>query len=957
MSFNIFDHLDKLEVVKETHSEYHCKCPICQDGGFKIDKLSGKYNSFKCGCMDTEAGKKAVINALAPKDNKKKALRPKQMRTWIYYNRDGQPLVRVGREDFGDGRTPKRWQERWQTVNSEQLPVNNSQHLVTDDCSLSPGKWVKGLKGIKREDLPIYRYQEVKEAIAQGKTIFIVEGEPCADPFWELGIPATTNIGGAGKWKPSDSADLAGAKVVLCPDRDKPGVKHMEAIAIDFPDAQWLYAFPNSPFWHNLPPSQGLDVADWIADYQLTAADIWEAVEPRREGLPNPNLPVTPPAAESKYTQKCVDALYSDKPWVALNGKLYFWTGIYYQEADVAQEKQRISQWCNTTSVQKGKRLTYSYATPSHVENIWKWLLLNKGVSANQVNPPGFNCLNGVVKINWNGRQASWQLVPHDPKVIYTYVSEIKFDPDADPSDCDRMLSCLEPAQQKLFIQTMAASLDLGTIRKYRGRKVKALLCKGHGNNGKDTLREAISLLYGGMGLADASISDFAAYDRGRKFDLAKLENARINWSSENSSWETLDRLQSLKKAITGEALDCECKGVDSRSMKLATVFLFNVNEAPNLKAGTEAIQSRWAVLEFNKTYKEGADPAKGEIEADSRFRYDPDFLKEKVCPALLNKMLEAIATLAIEGIDYSCTSEALSHIQQSTNHLWAFARDVGLDYLADGRVYINDLWQRLQSWYIDNGTLEIVTTDSGKEKKIWHDQPRRGDKNVKAPNQIKARFAELFPKIKWHKETQETDRKGQIYLSGIGVGESISEASEPISEATGEATNLSQQGSEASEPIWATPANLMTWLAELEPNARQIIISQINQTFSTSTEVPSTASLPHYPHTESAPASPTASPTASPLPHQGETDPQQSSEFGIQNEELNPNNSAAEDTRSALLTSNSELLIDWVRYQGQVWRVASQENGILKLRQSGFRKVMHTVHVSQVEIGGYKQR
>ena len=90
-----------------------------------------------------------------------------------------------------------------------------------------------------------------------------------------------------------------------------------------------------------------------------------------------------------------------------------------------------------------------------------------------------------------------------------------------------------------------------------------------------------------------------------------------------------------------------ERKGVDERQMMLNTIFLFNVNEVPNLQAGMEAIQSRWAVLSFNKTYKKKADPTKGEIEADSRFRYDPNFLKEKVCPALLNKILEALSSLA----------------------------------------------------------------------------------------------------------------------------------------------------------------------------------------------------------------------------------------------------------------------------------------------------------------------
>ncbi len=95
-------------------------------------------------------------------------------------------------------------------------------------------------------------------------------------------------------------------------------------------------------------------------------------------------------------------------------------------------------------------------------------------------------------------------------------------------------------------------------------------------------------------------------------------------------------------------------------------------------------------------------------------------------------------------GIDYSCTTGALQDIQEETNHLWAFAREVGLDYCTGGRIYVNDLWELLFRWYIDNGTLEIIS-ENGKEKKIWHDQPRRDDKNVKAPNQIYQRFHELF--------------------------------------------------------------------------------------------------------------------------------------------------------------------------------------------------------------------
>ena len=186
-----------------------------------------------------------------------KPIRPKQTRYWEYPARDGSKLVRICRVDDGEGKK-KIWQESWDGYD-----------------------WVKGLGKIPREQIPIYRYAEVREAINQGKTIFVVEGEPCADALWDLDIPATTNIGGAGKWAESHSDDLEGVEtVVLCPDRDEPGVKHMQKVDYTLPigDGQWLCAFPNSPAWDNLPKTGGVDIADWIADYKLSADDVKKAV-------------------------------------------------------------------------------------------------------------------------------------------------------------------------------------------------------------------------------------------------------------------------------------------------------------------------------------------------------------------------------------------------------------------------------------------------------------------------------------------------------------------------------------------------------------------------------------------------------------------------------------------------------------------------------------------------------
>jgi hypothetical protein len=88
-----------------------------------------------------------------------------------------------------------------------------------------------------------------------------------------LGFAATCNIGGSGKWRDSDTRDLEGAKVVIVPDRDEPGINHAEGVHQHFPGALWLYPFPNSKAWQNLPKSKGLDIADWIEQHQITADD------------------------------------------------------------------------------------------------------------------------------------------------------------------------------------------------------------------------------------------------------------------------------------------------------------------------------------------------------------------------------------------------------------------------------------------------------------------------------------------------------------------------------------------------------------------------------------------------------------------------------------------------------------------------------------------------------------
>lgn len=112
----------------------------------------------------------------------------------------------------------------------------------------------------------LYRLPELRTALAQGETVWIVEGEKDADRLAGLGLTATCNIEGAAKpdqkpkWRKEYTAQLTGAAcVILLPDHDEPGRAHMQAIA------QALQGRVGEIRLLELPglPNKG-DVSDWL---------------------------------------------------------------------------------------------------------------------------------------------------------------------------------------------------------------------------------------------------------------------------------------------------------------------------------------------------------------------------------------------------------------------------------------------------------------------------------------------------------------------------------------------------------------------------------------------------------------------------------------------------------------------------------------------------------------------
>ena len=471
---------------------------------------------------------------------------------------------------------------------------------------------------------------------------------------------------------------------------------------------------------------------------------------------------------------------FFDGDWICADGKLYKWRGTYYELVHDSEIIPKITNYCNNYQVSnKNGDIFYPYAETKYVSEALKWAKNSVTIHSDKLNPPGINCLNGIVRIEWNGKKPEVKLVPHNPTEYYTYQPLIKYDPNANAENCSRLLQCLNPAQQQVLLRNLGASLDITTVRRLRGREVKILLCAGLGSNGKDALREVVSTIYGHQGMTSVSLADFASYDTGRKFPLAPLRFSRINWASENPQTERLDRLQSLKLFATGNKLHSERKGKDHIEFLPKGIGLFNINEAPALEGTMQATKDRIAVLAFNKTFVKVPDPNNpSELLADPRFAYDPEFVRHEVAPAFLNKMLEGLRALVEEGIDYECCNEAFVNVQKENNHLFQFCEEVGLDYVPNGVVSINEIWKKLEQWYLDNETLQVLDG-----KKIWHDQVRPSDKNIKSSNQVLARFKKIFPKAQEVKIPHPTLGKKRHIKALKGISFSISGISTPIIE------------------------------------------------------------------------------------------------------------------------------------------------------------------------------
>lgn len=467
-----------------------------------------------------------------------------------------------------------------------------------------------------------------------------------------------------------------------------------------------------------------------------TAATVVEVAEALHLSLESKNADYLP------LVEQVVFGLPETR-WICHDDALHRWNGTHYEpipDEHITPLLAHFLQQLHTRERKDGEPI-HPWGRPRYIAESLAWMRAKLG--STDVNPSNaINCRNGVISWFWQNGRYQQRFSQHDPDQAFTYVTDYDYDPQADPQHLLRLLEAVEPDDQDTLQRILGSSLDLARYRATRGRP-RALLMIGSGSNGKDTIRTALRDTLGARNFSSCTLADFRQYDQGRKFPIAPLRDASINWSSENSQFVHIDSLQALKSAISGEELAWEVKGVQEAVFTPNCLFVFNLNKEPSLTGEQAAIETRFHVFQFKRTYVSSVTRP-GQLKADPRLKDDPEFIHRHICPAFLNWLLEGLMLSVDHGIDYETGREAMRAVRRKGSHLWDFCDEVGLEWKEDAELPLLTVWLRLCDWYVDEGFRDghgRWVIDSP------HDPP------VKASRLLVQRLMVVFPELKVKKD------------------------------------------------------------------------------------------------------------------------------------------------------------------------------------------------------------
>lgn len=397
----------------------------------------------------------------------------------------------------------------------------------------------------------LYRLPELVKAIRSGYPVYIVEGEKDVETLRGLGYTATT-AGGADDWRREFAAYFTGARVVILPDNDEPGLKLKDQIMRD------LKHYAHSIRWTLTSNANKGDVTDYLKKEGHTKDDLRQLVEVA-ENIGAPWLYLTGKGENQTLRVNAgilADSISRGLPYLIIRRPGEEKDDFYLYENGVYNR-------CNRN---KGKSAVLRYipmslANDNLLNNAYNMLLCQDRNICSfhdlDTDEKYINLRNGLYNLKTKRLEA------HTPKLYSTIQLQCEYHPESGNrpvfdrymDDLCRNQDGVVDEEKKAILQEYGGLL-LSNIHVHR-TKICLVLWSLLGNTGKTQFIKLLSALLGEDKTANIPIQNM---NEESKFALGSIVGKRLISVGDQTSSEIKD--SSIFKQLTGgDAIKCERKG------------------------------------------------------------------------------------------------------------------------------------------------------------------------------------------------------------------------------------------------------------------------------------------------------------------------------------------------------------------------------------------------------------
>lgn len=482
--------------------------------------------------------------------------------------------------------------------------------------------------GLKGKHKTLYNLPEIREAAAQKRTIYYVEGEKDVETLRGLGLIATT-AGSSGDWRRFFSKYFSGIDVVLLPDNDEAGEKLTTRIISD------LIGVVNSIKVVKTSERDHGDVTDYFQD-GYTIEDFNKLVRetefiPQNQGkdvdkptkkkaIPQwikEKVAELGPEINYSYDDRGNGDLFADvfkdvcrfnstaKCWCCYNGK--FWEEdraelIAAENAKMLQDALLI--YATTIEDYKEREEYGKHVMKIGRQQVRKNMIYDARskypVKAEQFDQHKelFNCKNGTYNLE------TGVLQKHNPNDYISKISNVYYDPAAKSTEIQKtMNTILQGNKENIeYIQKIFGMALSGITNEEK----LFLLYGATTRNGKSTIVETYLYMIKDYGITmqPETLALSKKDSRTANGDIARLKGARFVNAPEPPQNMRFDA--ALIKQLTGNDM-ITARKIYQEEMSFIPEFitLINTNHLPIITDETLFTSGRIVVIPFRKHFEE----------------------------------------------------------------------------------------------------------------------------------------------------------------------------------------------------------------------------------------------------------------------------------------------------------------------------------------------------------------